>query len=454
MRLFFAAAGLLALIALWWLKFDRGLPEAAVEGDNGVAGRRPPWVVEVRSPGRSGLRRVDVRLRAQDRDFVLAEQEFPATNWLGSAVDVARIPIATDLAQLGVPEGPAELEVRAETHSWRLFSRPPPIAGHFPQTVDRTPPRVELLSEHHNARLGGTLAAVFRLADAVDVSVRVGNYRFPVFRDFFADESLALALFAIPEDLTADVQPILHAVDAAGNDVEVFVPAAIQPREFRRRTLEVDDGFLQRKIPPLLTAEGLPLTDDLLDGYLTVNREVRARSEEKLRTAIRESHPNPLWQGAFQRMSRSQTMSEFGDRRSYSYAGDIVDHQTHLGVDLASLQRAEVGAAQDGVVVFAGPIGIYGETVVVDHGLHVFTLYGHLSSIAVAVGDSVTVGQTLGNTGQSGLAGGDHLHFSVIVNGVHVDPIEWWDPKWMRERLMAKIEMFPRRGVAAAEDAT
>ncbi len=444
-----AGVGLLGAVLLWWLKFDAAVPEANLEGDRGLVGRNAEWVVNVRDRGRTGLEAVEIRLTAGERTIVLAERTFPASGWLGRGVDVVRIPLQVDLDDGGFPEGSATLEVLAETHGWRMFGRAMPIAGTFAQEIDRTPPRAQVVSEVHNARLGGSAAAVFRLGeDATDAEVRVAQYRFAVVRDYFADSALALSLFAIPENLTAAAQPMLRVIDAAGNAAEVPIPSNIRPREFRDRTLEIDDSFLGRKIPQIFAARGLPVPDDLLEGYLVVNRDIRTSSEESLREMTRQSAPHALWSGAFRRMPRAQTMSEFGDRRSYAYGGRIVDRQTHLGVDLASLKGAEVGASQDGVVVFAGDLGIYGETVVIDHGLGVFTLYGHLSSISVKVGDSVVAGLGLGTTGQTGLAGGDHLHFSIMVGGVHVDPVEWWDAKWLRDHIAAKIELFPRRGEA------
>jgi murein DD-endopeptidase MepM/ murein hydrolase activator NlpD len=94
-----------------------------------------------------------------------------------------------------------------------------------------------------------------------------------------------------------------------------------------------------------------------------------------------------------------------------------------------------VPAANAGVVAFAGPLTIYGNTVIVDHGLGLQTLYAHLSSIDVKAGDKVDKGQPLGRTGATGLAIGDHLHFEVLIAGVSVTPLEWWDPAWIRERV-------------------
>lgn len=447
------AAVLLGAVSLWWFKWDGGLPGADLEGDSGVVGRNAAWVIRVRAPGRAGLESVLVRLISGDRTFPIADRTFPARGWGGSGVDEVRIPVEIDIAALGVPEGVATLEVLAETHGWRMFARDKPVAGRFPQTVDSTPPRAQVLSDQHNTRIGGSAAAVFRVGDdATAAEVRVATYRFPVLRDFFQDGSLALGIFAIPENLTPDVRPVLWATDAAGNEVELQIPCTIRPREFRERALEIDDDFLRRKIPQIYATRGLAPPSDLLEGFLVVNRDIRTASEEILRKRTATSQPRPLWTGAFLRMARAQTMSEFGDRRAYSYGGRIVDRQTHLGVDLASLQGAEVEASQDGIVVFAGDLGIYGQTVVLDHGLHVFTLYGHLSSVLVKEGERVAAGSTLGLSGQTGLAGGDHLHFSIMVHGHHVDPVEWWDPKWVRERIAAKFDLFPRADDPPTED--
>ena len=108
-------------------------------------------------------------------------------------------------------------------------------------------------------------------------------------------------------------------------------------------------------------------------------------------------------------------------------------------------------SANVGRVVFAGPLGIYGDTVIVDHGLGVFTLYGHLSEVDVAVGTDVARGTPVGKTGETGLAGGDHLHFSVMVHGVHVDPVEWWDPKWIEDNVQPKLEGRSGSEIAEAQ---
>jgi len=129
----------------------------------------------------------------------------------------------------------------------------------------------------------------------------------------------------------------------------------------------------------------------------------------------------------------------FADNRTYIHDGQEIDRQVHLGFDLAVTQRIPVLAANTGVVVYAADLGIYGNCVIVDHGLGVQSLYAHLSSIDVKEGDRVEKGHVLGRSGMTGLAGGDHLHFTMLVNGEAVNPVEWWDPKWMQDRVLRKI---------------
>ena len=132
-------------------------------------------------------------------------------------------------------------------------------------------------------------------------------------------------------------------------------------------------------------------------------------------------------------------MSSFADQRTYLHAGREVDRQVHLGYDLAVVARTPVPAANRGVVRMARYFGIYGNSVVVDHGHGLMTLYSHLSSMDVSEGDEVERGAIVGRTGATGLAGGDHLHFTTLVGGLPVNPTEWWDAAWIRDRVAGKL---------------
>ncbi len=143
---------------------------------------------------------------------------------------------------------------------------------------------------------------------------------------------------------------------------------------------------------------------------------------------------------AFQQLGDSQVEARFADTRTYVYKGKDVDQQVHLGFDLAVTANVPIRAAQKGIVLHAAYLGIYGNCVIVDHGMGVQSLYGHLSSIDVKVGDRVEKGQVLGRSGMTGLAGGDHLHFTMLVGGQQVTPVDWWSQQWMEDRVLRKIK--------------
>ena len=147
----------------------------------------------------------------------------------------------------------------------------------------------------------------------------------------------------------------------------------------------------------------------------------------------------------------TKVFSNFAETRTYVHSGRQIDTQVHFGYDLASTKQSPVPAANKGVVAFAGPLTIYGNTVVVDHGLGLQTLYAHLSSIGVKVGDAVEKGQEIGRSGATGLAIGDHLHYEVLVHGISVTPLEWWDAKWIRDRIAKPLREAGLPVIAGSE---
>jgi murein DD-endopeptidase MepM/ murein hydrolase activator NlpD len=178
----------------------------------------------------------------------------------------------------------------------------------------------------------------------------------------------------------------------------------------------------------------------LKDKFLFINRDLRQANYEQIVAATGKTERAMLWKGPFIRLPNSAPRAGFADHRTYLYEGKEIDQQDHLGVDLASLARSPVPAANNGMVVFTGVIGIYGQTVIMDHGFGLFSMYSHLSQILVKTGDRVVKEAILGHTGSTGLAAGDHLHFSVLVQHLFVDPIEWWDLHWIQDNITLKLD--------------
>jgi murein DD-endopeptidase MepM/ murein hydrolase activator NlpD len=302
-----------------------------------------------------------------------------------------------------------------------------------PVTIDLTPPRVEILSSTRYVSRGGAVMIAFRAGEAARIDVSVGPRVFPSYPYGSPDKGARVALIALPHDFAAGTPLAVTARDEAGNVATRTVPAELKPRPFPRDTIQITDAFLEAKVPELLPQR--PPSQPLIEGFLTINRDQRRQAEEEKLKLGTKTADKPLWEGPFVQPRNTKVFSNFAETRTYVYQGKTVDTQVHVGFDLASTKLSPVPAANAGQVAFAGPLTIYGNTVILDHGLGLQTLYAHLSSIAVKTGDAVTKGQELGRSGTTGLAVGDHLHFEVLVAGISVTPMEWWDGKWIRDRV-------------------
>jgi murein DD-endopeptidase MepM/ murein hydrolase activator NlpD len=287
---------------------------------------------------------------------------------------------------------------------------------------------------------------VYRVGEtAVKDGVSAGAWFFPGFPLPGGGPQDRFALFAVPYDMNEISQVKLIAEDDVGNASSASIIDKFFARPLRHDTIPLDDAFLQKVVPPILSqTPELQDKGSLLANYLEINRELRKIDNAQLTALAKTSQPRFLWTRPFQPMGSTKVMAHFADRRSYVYRGSAVDQQDHLGLDMAGISHAPVPAANDGVVVF---FGIYGNAVVIDHGYGLMSLYGHLSAIDVKEGQTVTRGQVLGRTGDTGLAGGDHLHFAILLQGLAVSPVEWWDPHWLADRIARKLgRAFPFAG--------
>jgi murein DD-endopeptidase MepM/ murein hydrolase activator NlpD len=375
---------------------------------------------------RGQLQKAEVRIVQGSAPVTIARPAAP----LGSQVD---LPIVIQPAALGLKEGAATIEVWGADNFWRPLRPGDRALASVPVTIDLTPPRLELLAATRYISPGGAVLVAFRAPDASRVDVNVGSRTFPSFPYGPADRGARIALIALPYDFVHGTPLTVTARDEAGNTAARGLPVELKPRAFPKDTIALSEAFLQTKVPELLPQR--PPSQPLLDGFLTINRDQRKQAEEEKLKIGAKTADKPLWEGPFVQPRNTKVFSNFAETRTYVYAGKPVDTQVHVGFDLASTKQSPVPAANAGQVAFAGPLTIYGNAVILDHGLGLQTLYAHLSSIDVKVGDMVTKGQQLGHSGSTGLAVGDHLHFEVLVSGVSVTPVEWWDGKWIRDRV-------------------
>jgi murein DD-endopeptidase MepM/ murein hydrolase activator NlpD len=283
----------------------------------------------------------------------------------------------------------------------------------------------------------------------VQSGVQVGDMLYPGFPASGAgvagaDPELRIAFFALlyDQDLATPIR--LFARDEAGNQSHSPLDYKAFPKPFSKGRIELNDAFLRRVVPDILEhAPELKLTvspgESYLPAFLRMNTDLRRLNAEKIVELSRQTAAEALWKGPFLPLGNAKVESKFADYRTYFYDGKEVDRQVHLGFDLAVTKNIAVEAGNDGKVVFADFLGIYGNSIVIDHGMGVQSLYGHLSSMEVKPGDAVKRGQQIGRSGMTGLAGGDHLHFSIQVQGHPVNPVEWWDPHWIEDRVARKL---------------
>ncbi|HEU4625389.1 MAG TPA: M23 family metallopeptidase [Steroidobacteraceae bacterium] len=314
--------------------------------------------------------------------------------------------------------------------------------------VRLNPPALAALSTFHYINLGGSEMVVYRVSPASATSgVRVGDYEYPGFPAggagiANADPELHVAFFALLWDQDPNTAITLFARDDVGNEAHAGFDYRVLPKTFRKSRITLDDRFLAKVVPPILQNTPELKVDnpsDLLGSFLRINGDLRRRNAEQIAALAHSTEPKILWHGAFKQLVNTAVEGSFADQRTYVYQGKDVDHQVHLGFDLASTAMAPVTAANSGKVVHAGWLGIYGNCVILDHGMGLQSLYAHLSSIGVKVGDAVNEGDTLGRSGSTGLAGGDHLHFTMLVGGHAVTPIDWWSAKWVEDRITRKL---------------
>jgi murein DD-endopeptidase MepM/ murein hydrolase activator NlpD len=382
---------------------------------------------------RGGVRNVELRLKQGQAQVVLAQQSFQA------AAAEERLQVTMEAAKLGLREGAATLEVLARDGYWRPLRVDDQPAATVQVTLDFTPPTLEVVSATRYLSQGGGGVVVARAKGATRLGASVGGVVFPSFPTAEADSGLRVIMIALPWDFPGSSSVTVLAEDEARNSVTRTVPAEIKGRRFPAGTVDLSDEFLARKLPELLPERGAIPPDQAVSAFLTVNRDKRREAEAIKGQLAAKTQLRPLWEGAFLQPRNTKVFSNFAEKRSYRYQGREIDTQVHLGYDLASVKQSPVPAGNAGTVVFAGPLTIYGTTVVVDHGLGLQTLYAHLSSMAVKEGDEVKKGQELGRTGATGLAVGDHLHYEVLINGVSVTPLEWWDAKWIRDRIVRPL---------------
>jgi murein DD-endopeptidase MepM/ murein hydrolase activator NlpD len=409
---------------IWLVKFEsekpsiQGLPETATWGRE---------LVVKADDRKSGLAEVKVEAVQAGQTVALFSAAFPAkTRAFEKTLPLRPLPP-------GLGEGEAVLRISAKDRSWNGGNT---TVLEKKLIVDTRPPQVSVLGGPQYINRGGAGFVVVAANEDIPKSgINVGDAFFP---GSPAGRNRALVYFALPFNAPSGTAFSASAEDIAGNQTRLPFHPNVKSKPFKSDTIALTDRFLGNVIPYFKSLDpGLQGTD--VEIFLALNRKQRDLDYEQIKKICAESAPQPLWSGPFLRLPNSKPMAAYGERRTYSYRGKEIDRQIHLGVDLASTQQCPVPAANAGRVVFAGPLGIYGLTVILDHGCGLFSMYCHLSRTEVEVKKDLAKGDILGRSGSTGMAGGDHLHYAMLIRGVFVNPVEWWDAHWIRDNIELKL---------------
>jgi murein DD-endopeptidase MepM/ murein hydrolase activator NlpD len=403
--------------------------------------------VTVRLANPHGVRSVDAWVEQEGKRYPLFEETAPARRFLWKRHEAARS-VTFEAGKNKAPElkeGQARLLVEAVSNDLRGSTDSAAAEVH----VVLAAPRVAADGLQHYINQGGMELVTFTPGGSWnEAGVRVGKYTFRSF-PLPGQPDQRFAMFAYPWDLPADVTPEVYVRSLAGSEATARFWFKLFPKKFRVRDFPVDDALMAKLVDSVDPGNTLAPGKDLLGRFLYINGDLRRKNNQQLFDLRLKTEEKILWNGPFLHWGKEE--ADFADVRNYLYHDKKVDQQVHLGFDLSDTQNTPVNAANDGRVVWAADLGIFGNCIVVDHGYGLQSIYGHLREIDVKVGDLVQKGQKMGMEGQTGLAGGVHLHFSMQVDGVQVNPREWWDEHWIQDRVMSKLAPASGRAGNAAK---
>ncbi len=306
--------------------------------------------------------------------------------------------------------------------------------------VDYRKPNVNILANSYMIIQGGSALVVFQASDEnLDtLYVEAGGNKFKA--QPYKKEGYYAALIAWPFD-KKEFKAKVVAIDKAKNKRIAEIPYYLKNHKYKVSWIKASDKFIDGKITDLASSDPeYANIDDRLERFVAINETMRLKNEELIHSLSTQVSSELLekWKVTkFYPLRNGQRVASYGDERHYYYKNkdNKISHSFHVGYDLASTKMATIKTSNAGTVVYANENGIYGNMPMIDHGLGLYSLYGHCSQLLVNEGDEVSVGQAIAKTGVSGLALGDHLHFGLLVQGIEVRPVEWFDQSWIRKNI-------------------
>jgi hypothetical protein len=395
----------------------------------------------------SGIKKYSVIAKSATENFDLEVQQFVEPQ------KELKLMIKPPKRLFGLNESDITLHIEAHDASQWNFLKGNSALVIKKMVIDKKQPQVSMIANSRSITQGGSALVIFKAEDEnlKDLYLEASNGK-RFYPQTFIKEGYYASLVAWP---VQDKSFRMHVIasDLAGNVAKKYVPFYLNNKNYDISKINLSDRFLNGKIAELaaeyVETQGV---EDKIERFKIINEDVRAKNE-KLIHEITSKVPDDIVERLsitpFYPLKNGKKVASFGDHRLYYYDNKRVSESYHLGLDLASVQMGEITTQNSGHIIFSGDNGIYGNMPVMHLGMGLYTLYGHCSSADVNVGDEVNSGSKIANTGMSGYAMGDHLHFGVLVQGVEVRPEEWMDKHWLKlniEEIFKSAEKVINRG--------
>lgn len=441
---FIAALCLIIFLPLVWIlvvKLEGESPSILIGLPSPYIGNTQEIPVSV-SDAKSGVKKIWIGLIKDGKEVVIFEKELARSGLIsGGKIHQETFKVNIEPKKMGISDGKAILRMVAIDFSWRKWWNGNRTYIEKEVIIDTKPPVVDVLSRIHNISQGGSGLVIYRLSEPCQKSgVYVGGNFYPGHSGYFKDADISMALFALSYNQGPGTKIFVEATDFSGNNSRARFYHYLKKKRFKKDVVKIQDKFLELKMNEFDDQYPEDPNTPLIDKFIQVNRKLRKANHSQIEKLVEKTEKELYWTGAFFRLPKSARKAGFADDRKYKYNGRIIDHQIHLGIDLASIAHSPIPASNRGKVVFAGDLGIYGKTVIIDHGFGLFSTYSHMSVLNVENGQMVSKKEIIGRTGSTGLAGGDHLHFGMLVHSTFVNPIEWWDEAWIKNNILEKID--------------
>ena len=417
-----------ALYVYFSATFERNAPLMTLEKSNGYWNLKKPLKITISDA--SGIKAYKIIMHTKDGDKTLQyEQLLTPQKELHLEVEPPR-------GAYTMKDKNIKLLIQAEDISkWNFFKGNTGLKA-FQLKIDRKRPRVSIINNSYKISRGGSALVIFKVEDDnLDDIYILSNHKKHFKAEPFYKEGYYIALLAWPVK-DGGFKATVVATDMAGNVAKSYVPLYLKNKEYRVSKIKLSDKFLKGKIYELAEEfEETQGVEDKLEKFKIINEDVRAKNEKlihKITSVVPDEMISDFRIKKMYPLKNGAVVAHFGDHRKYYYQGKLISEAYHLGLDMASHAMAPIKTQNGGKVVFADYNGLYGNMLTLSHGLGLYTIYGHCSSFDVSQGEDVPPNTKIANTGKTGYAMGDHLHFGVLVQGIEVRPQEWMDKHWIK----------------------